>query len=324
MPLVRPDRVALAGSMSEFVENLLAETPQVRDAARQAPLTARFLAPAVPALEALFRHLRADVDPVLRRTFPAGAKPYPLGRCREITEAVQARLAAVDPADLPRAAAEGLAAISAFQAAGGSVHAAWGDLRGRYFQNALIAGALYVDVANDTVVMEKPPVEILPFAEAGFRPISGYGHFARIAASYWGLRLLPNHLLPGLAPYLPLIQIDPQGAVRLGPSSRVLLGRTLAAGFRPSEAALAAAPLPPGLFAGLRGALADGSDVVAASPQAGRAAALAACAAFRDEGLPGSAAAYNRAMAAARRANRRLAGLRVVRAQRSPQPAAAG
>lgn len=322
MSPIRPGRVALAGSMSEFVETLLSETPQVRDPARQLPLTERFLAPATPALEALFRHLRAELDPVLRRTLPAGAKPFPLGRCREITEAVQARLAALEPSGLPPAAAQGLAAWRAFQAAGGSVHAAWGDLRGRYFQNALIAGALYVDVSNDSVVVEKPPVEILAFAEAGFRPIDGYGHFARIAAGYWGLRLLPNHLLPQLAPYLPLIEVDPQGAVRLGPSSRYLLGRTLAAGFWPSEAALAAPPLPPGLFAGLRGAVAGAADVVAASPQAGRTAALAACAAFRTEGLPGSADAYNRAMAAARQVNLRLARLRVLPQATAPVRAA--
>ncbi|MEL7969110.1 hypothetical protein AAG587_22330 [Vreelandella neptunia] len=61
---------------------------------------------------------------------------------------------------------------------GGLVRQVWGDLRGEYFQNALLVGGLYVDVANDIVDPRKPPGEILPFAEARLAPISDFHHFS--------------------------------------------------------------------------------------------------------------------------------------------------
>lgn len=313
MPGVAAGRVALVGSMSELIETLLAETPRVVDPERQQMLTARFLTPALGPIEALFLRLRAELDPVLRAQTPAGAsKPYPLGQCLTITEAVRARLASLDPGELSGPARDGHAALRAFLDAGGRVRRAWGDLRGRYFQNALIVGALYVDVSNDTVVIDKPPVEIRPFAEAEFGPVTDYRHFARIAEGYWGYRFLPNHLVPDLAPYLPLIQIGPDGRLSLGPSYGYMLGLTLAEGFRPSERALAAPPPPPGFFASLAAALAGGPARVAADPDAGRAAALARCRSYRAAGRAGCAEAYNRARLAGQAANQRLARLQAI------------
>lgn len=303
-----PGRIALAGSMADFVRYALAETPRVRDAERQAVLTARYLDPVLPGLEALFLALRAGVDPVLRQAAPSpGARPYPLGRCLEITLAVQRRLERLEPAEHSGAAAEAGVALGDFRAAGGELRRGWGDLRGEYFQNALIVGTLYVDVANDTVTPSKPPVQILPFAEADFRPIDGYLHFARIARRYWNHRFLPNHLLPELAPYLPLIQIGAPGGPRLGPMGRHMLGLTLAKGFAPSEEALAAPPLPPAIFACFRDMLREAPSPLAASPEEGREMALAQCRAHRAQARFDCAAAFNRAMLTAQAVNRRLA-----------------
>lgn len=306
-------RVAVAGSMPEFAQMLLDETPRVEDPARQQILTDRYLIPALDALEALFRTLRAEADDGVRAALPTPlAKPYPLGQCYPITEAVRARLAGLQAGDVSGPAAEGFAAITAFLAAGGHLRRAWGDLRGRYFQNAMILGSLYVDVANDTVVIEKPPVEIMPFAEADFRPIADYGHFARIARAYWGHDILPNHVVPQLAPYLPLIQIAPTGRVTLGAANRYMLGLTLSAGFAPSERALAAPALPPSIFAGLRDALSAGPIAVAAEAEAGRRGALAACRAYRVAGRATCDRSYNGAMAAARAVNAQLSKLVVI------------
>jgi hypothetical protein len=303
----------LSGGLPDFVCELLAETPVVQDRARQAALTARFLTPRLGQLDALFRALRAGVDTAMREARPTfGGKPYPLGQCLWITQAVQARLeddAGAAGATLSGAAAEGWTALAAFRAAGGRVRRTWGDLRDQYFQNALVVGTLYVDVSNDTVVRTKPPVEILPFEAAGFRPVADFAHFARIAERYWGHRVLPNHVLPQLAPYLPLVEIGPTGQVRFGTFNRCLLGTTLSEGFAPSEAALAGAPMPPGVFAGVGAALAGGPLTVAQSAEAGRLAALRACRSYRARGLDVRADAYAQAIAAGQAANRALATL---------------
>jgi len=301
-------RIALCGSMSEYTDDALALRPVVRDAPRQQALTERRLLPRLPAFRALLLRLRAEVDPALRRLRPTlNGAPYPLGQCLEITEAVQARLENLEPADLCEAEAEALTTLRAFQADGGEVRRAWGDLRGQYFQNALIVGTLYVDVSNDTVVATKPPVEILPLAEAGFSPIADYMHFARIAGRYWRWRFLPNHLLPELAPYAPLIQIAPGGRLRLGPLEPYMLGLALTGGFAASEQALRGPPLPAGTFDGLAAAMQGAPVSIAATAEQGRAAALALCRTWRAGGRVGCAASFNRAMLAAHQVNKHLA-----------------
>jgi hypothetical protein len=306
-------RIGLVASMAELIATSQAETPRVVDAVRQAALTDRFLTPALGALTDFFRELRAELDAVLRAEAPTfAAKPYPLGQCLRITEAVRTGLETVRADGLSASAAEGHAALRRFLEKGGAMQRAWGDLRGQYFQNALVVGALYVDVSNDTVVADKPPVEILPFAEAGFRPIGDYLHFTKIAERYWGYRFAPNHLVPELAPYLPLIQISPAGRVSLGPSYGYMLGLTLAGEFRPSEQVLAAAPIAPAFHAALAAALVDGPMPVAAGPDEGRAAALGWCRTYRAEGRIQCAATYNRARLAGQAANHRLARLKVL------------
>lgn len=312
------DRIAPAGSMADLLGLLLAETPGVRDAARQQALTDRFLGPPTLAtLEALCLHLRGEVDPILRHARPGPAHaPYPLGQCLGITKAVQRRLSGPEPLGLAGAAAAGWAALREFLEAGGELRRAWGDLRGQYFQNALIVGGLYVDVSNDSVVATRPKVEILPFGAAGFTAITDYGHYARIARRYWRQTILPNHVLPELAPWLPLIQIAADGRPRLGPSTRYMLGMTLAGRFAPSERVLEAPALTAAIFptlsAGLGAGRGGGPMAVAANAEAGREAALDHCRRCRDDGPIDGAAALARALAAGAEANRRLAALTVI------------
>src|ERR1700756_4917879 len=88
-----------AASMSQRIRDALGETPEVRDPQRQHALTERFLRPVLPGLERLLLDIRRELDPRLGAAHPArGAQAYPLGRCREITVAVQERLAQLDPA----------------------------------------------------------------------------------------------------------------------------------------------------------------------------------------------------------------------------------
>lgn len=291
---------------------LLPNEPRVLDWAGEHALTEAFLMPALPALESLFRQLRATLDPLLRQAQPVKLdKPYPLGQCLEISTALQQHLQQLDPALLAGAPAQGYAALAAFLRHGGRLRQVWGDLRGEYFQNAFLAGTLYIDVSNDTVVRSKPPVEILPFADARFGPVEDYRHFARVAARYWRAHVFPNHVAPALAPYFPLITASKGGRVEFQPVSNYMIGLTLAAQFRPSAAVLDAEPMPGDLFQLLSRCLADTPIEVAGDPLQGQAQALRYCDQYRAEGRHQSDQQRSAAVKAILRANQRLAHLRL-------------
>lgn len=227
--------------------------------ARQAALTAAHL-PDPVALTAYFQGLRRQVDPALADRFPEFAgKPYPLGRCREIRDAVLALL--LERVNAPRDAMD--AAISTFIRSGGIGRKTWGVLRDSYFQNAMQLGAWYVDVANDTVVPTKPPVEVLPAAEAGMVAVRDYAHFADIGRRYWNAEVFRNSVFPRLAAYFPLIVVYPGGAAEPAVASDQMTELTRRARFRPSLAALAAFPDPPRTVAARLAAIAGGDPLLA-------------------------------------------------------------
>ena len=98
--------------------------------------------------------------------------------------------------------------MTGFVAEGGWLRSVWGVLREQYFQNALQMGTLYVDVSNDTVVVTKPPVEILPMEASGLVAVRDLAHFRQTAERYWGATLYANHLVPTLAPLLPMMSLS--------------------------------------------------------------------------------------------------------------------
>lgn len=257
---------------------LLPNEPRILDPDAQAVLTEQYLLPVLPELEACLLAVRRQLDPELERLQPVKlGKPYPLGQCLEIAEAVQARLRTLAEPDLAADAATGLRALRAFQRAGGDFRQVWGDLRGQYFQNAFQVGTLYIDVANDTVTPTKPKVEILPFREAQFIPIRNFGHFRQIARSYWQQEVYPNHVLPELAPHCPLIHVTAQGRVMLHEATQYMLAMTRAQGFAPSEAILSEAAMPTALFEQVCRALRDAGCRLPRSPEHGRTLALQQC-----------------------------------------------
>lgn len=288
---------------------LLPNEPRVLDKEAEQALTERFLLPALPALEALFRLLRGQIDPALRQTGPGKAgKPYPLGWCLEISQAVQNALQRLQPVSLPPLAAQGYAALAAFLANGGRFRQVWGDLRGEYFQNAFLAGTLYIDASNDTVVPTKPPVEILPLEQARFVPIEDFEHFGRVAARYWGAQAFPNHVLPSLAPYFPLLTVTAEGAVCLQSATNYMIALTCTAGFQPSEQVLAARPMDRDLAGRLAQCLANLPIEVVQEPARGRALALDACRELRACGASTSDDRRTKACLAMLEVNRVLEG----------------
>lgn len=246
-------------------------------------LTERHLWPVRRELEVFFLALRESLDARLRAAQPFKlGKPYPLGQCLEITQAVQACLQQ-PAAPLHGAAADGFAALSAFVLAGGTARQVWGDLRGEYFQNAFLLGTLYVDVSNDTVVASKPKVEILPWAQARFSAVRDYRHYALLVNGYWKAHVFPNHVLPTLAPYFPWFVALPDGSIRLEADSHYMFALNLASEYRASEAVLQDPPMEPTLFQALAQALGGTSLALASDPLAGRSQALVHCAQCRAE-----------------------------------------
>ena len=261
---------------------VLPNEPRIVDAQRQQTLTDRFLTPVLAQLETFFLAVRAQIDAELQPRQPVKlGKPYPLGQCLEITRAVQLRLRKITPGSLPGPAATGHAALTAFLSAGGALRQVWGDLRGQFFQNAFLIGTLYVDVSNDTVTPTKPKVEILPFAESELTPVRDYLHYKTIAERYWHDEVHPNHVLPELAPFFPLIHVSPQGKVRLCDVSQYMLSVTQVTVFRACEAVLDAPPMPAALFKLVADALRDTGVELARDATSGRTQALANCRHYR-------------------------------------------
>ncbi|MDO9714339.1 DUF6447 family protein [Paracraurococcus lichenis] len=251
---------------------------------RDLAISMRFLGVAQAALEAMFLGLRAETDRVLGQGAPARyGKAYPYGYCREITQDVLARL----KQRLPHSDCSGLRAVHAFLAAGGEGRCVWGILRGRYFQTALQFGALYVDVANDTVIASKPKVEILPMAEAGLETVRDVWHFAGIAEGYWDMRIYANHALPALAPLLPMIGVTSGMEVCLQSATDYMVGLFCQDGFCRSEDWLTRGPRPPtGLVEALRSQCP--AELLSSNREAGAEAAIAACRSARAQGLASS------------------------------------
>lgn len=261
---------------------LLPNEPRILDEAHEQQLTERYLLPHLPALDLLFQSLRASLDVPLSQAQPVKlGKPYPLGQCLEISRATEHCLTQLHNLNVSGAAAQGQAALLAFLRAGGTARQVWGDLRGEYFQNAFLMGTLYVDVSNDTVFSHKPKVEILPFNTARFVPVKDFRHFSQVVRSYWKAEVFPNHLLPSLAPYFPLIVAIPGGSVQLEGASNYMLALTQSEGLRPSESVLDSPSMNDDVFRLLSQCLGGSGLELAADQIQGKTRALQKCREFR-------------------------------------------
>ncbi|MBR7889688.1 hypothetical protein J9B83_12120 [Marinomonas sp. A79] len=187
-------------------------------------------------------HLRLQADIDLLPKYPYfGTKPYPLGRCKEIRDAVFGLL----QIQLKKPDSEGLMLLHDALIKGASLTKAWGSLRDLYFQNALILGNWYLDVSNDTVNPNKPRVEVLPVEQSGFNSIRDFEHFAYIAKSYWGVTIYRNTVCPALAPFLPFLYVKKDGTSWMGEASDDMLAVAMNSEFTASERILTSLPTPP-------------------------------------------------------------------------------
>ena len=113
----------------------------------QATLTRMCLTDISEALLTYFLALREETDAALAPLLaPAGGKPYPYGRCEEITRELHARL--LKRLECPTCVVE--CAIHEFIGKGGAFRSVSGVLREQYFQNAIQLDGPYVDVSPTT------------------------------------------------------------------------------------------------------------------------------------------------------------------------------
>jgi hypothetical protein len=211
---------------------------------RQTALTGELLSAAGGALTDWFLALRLETDAALSSRLPAAAgKAYPYGRCEEITRDVFARiigrLKQPTPVGIDRL-------LRNFAFNGGVVRTVWGVLREQYFQNALQIGGLYVDVANDTVVVTKPKIEIMPMADCELENVRDIDHFRRTALVYWNADIYINDCVPSLAPVLPMISASP-GRLKPGLQSACdyMIALMMRGAFLDAETWLRNGPPPP-------------------------------------------------------------------------------
>lgn len=247
----------------------------------QSALTKRFLVPALKNIYDYLYALRDEMDPALKARYTMKYdKEFPLGCCLEISDDIRKELIhrLRRPPTLPAERA-----LVAFFNAGGIIRPIWGALRGQFFQNATQIGTLYVDVANDTVTVTKPKVEILPISEAGLEPIRDLHHYRDIARHYWGCEVLANHAVPSLAPLIPMLGVRPGQPAQLMPPYDYMTALMMRDRFHMAEAWVREmpGPSPEALEPFLENLPAHLRPVPGAD---GREAAIAACQAARGGG----------------------------------------
>ncbi|MGZ5599115.1 MAG: hypothetical protein ACXWFX_00845 [Methylobacter sp.] len=198
---------------------------------KQQALSEQWLTPHLAIIHDELLGLRQRADAELSTQFAQSPKPYPLGRCLEISRTVYGYL----QKGIQQPQSEAMNVLHQFVIGGGEARRVWGALREQYFQNAFQLGSYYVDVANDTVDIMKPKIEILPLQASGFVNLRDFSHFAKIGEQYWHCAFYPNLLLPELAPLFPLFSYAANGQVRLHSNMDYMLRTNIAECFRPAE-----------------------------------------------------------------------------------------
>jgi hypothetical protein len=202
----------------------------------------------MPAIEERLRFHRAAVDEFFfaRRDAARGTVSetageatlagYPLGFCHTIRDHVLERLLADE-------------SFRALIGPGVVLKKIFVLLKGIYFQNALQLGNLYVDVANDTVFIDKPKIEWLPVADVVFENADSWSSVAAVGRHYYEVELYPNFLFPLAFPSAPYFAIRSTGRIDLFQAQDILFMKDLGDGFPRARAllddpAFLAQPLP--------------------------------------------------------------------------------
>jgi|GEM_PF-1363013 len=193
----------------------------------QRDLTAEFLMPDIEVITKELTQFRKEFDKrikeVLKRMLadmpqqyskdPALRNPknYPIGFCDTISDGVWVEI--LKNSRFPTT--PGMRALSHFSGRGGHLKQIAGIQHGKHFQNALQAGSLFVDTANDTIDKSKPPIEICDLSESGFSNLGDLSLTASVIEEYWGYKILPQTFFPFLTPFYPIVQVSRDGRVEI-------------------------------------------------------------------------------------------------------------
>ena len=203
---------------------------------QEAPTRRRLLPNIAAIVERLHVH-RAAVDDVFfakRATISSTSSAiageadlagYPLGFCGQIRDQVLDRLVAD-------------AAFRELIGADVVLKKIFVLLKGVYFQNALQLGNLYVDVANDTVFIDKPKIEWLRIEDTPFENADSWSAVAAVGKRYYEVELYPNLLFPLAFPSAPYFAIRASGRIDFFQAQNVIFLKDLGDGLRRAHALL--------------------------------------------------------------------------------------
>ena len=187
--------------------------------------------------------LDGKIRKVFRKPFPKpqdGNRPanseinpekYPIGFCRQIRNLVITSIRA----NQENRELEGIRELREFCKRGGVFRPVAGIQHKKYFQNGVQAGAYWIDVANDTVDVNKPKVVYSWMETSGFQDASDPTLCAEVIEDYWGQEVFPNIYFPNLATLLPFFHVDSNGEITLAPSPATMIGRTILSDLRTTE-----------------------------------------------------------------------------------------
>ncbi|MFH1497422.1 MAG: hypothetical protein ABII82_06300 [Verrucomicrobiota bacterium] len=221
-------------TLAEVIQRARAQDMGVR--ADQVGPTRGLLA-RMAAIEALLRRHRAVVDAEFRE------------RGRGVVSSDEAPEGQVSLADYPKGFCgvirdrmfDRLVADAEFRALAGRdviLKKVFVLLKGLYFQNALQLGNLYVDVANDTVDVRKPPVEWMPVEQADYRNADDWPAVAEVGRRYYGVELYPNFHFPLAFPAVPWLAVRSSGRIDFFFAQEHLFLKDLGDGLRRARALL--------------------------------------------------------------------------------------
>lgn len=171
-------------------------------------------------------HPQYSKDPALRNP-----KNYPIGFCDTIANGVWAEVLR----NIRFPTTPGMRALSHFSGRGGHLKKIAGIQHGKHFQNALQAGSLFVDVANDTIDKSKPPIEICELSESGFSNMGDLSLAANVIEEYWGYKILPQRFFPFLSPFYPIVQVSRDGRVEILPITYGMAAKNALSDFKMAE-----------------------------------------------------------------------------------------
>jgi hypothetical protein len=108
-----------------------------------------------------------------------------------------------------------------FVNSGGVFKPLWGQISGIFYQTAIQLGSYYIDIANDTVDLNKPKVQISLMKDSEFKNINDLTEYAQINKVYCNYTLIPNFLYPNISLSFPFFKVNKNNHVHFQQSPYV-------------------------------------------------------------------------------------------------------